>query len=312
MTQSRIIIDTDTASDDAVAIIMAAQWPNIQIDALTIVSGNVPMHQGSINARYTLEVCGVDVPVYNGCDRPLLRKAEYADWYHGPDGMGDMNYPAPKQAAQDTHAVHELIRRFGAEPGEITLVTLGPLTNIATALQIEPKLAEWVKHCYIMGGAACTVGNVTPAAEYNMWVDPEAAQIVFRSGMPISMVGWELSTGDANLFADEVETIYGFGTERAKLAMDCNKHAIIAATELQGQGGMALADPTTMAIVLDRAVCTRYSNHFVDVSCDAEMTRGMTVVDMYGVMNQEPNAEVCWELDAARFKEILYQALRQA
>lgn len=310
MTQSRIIIDTDTASDDAVAIIMATQWPDIQIDALTIVSGNVSMHQGSINARYTLEVCGADIPVYNGCDRPILRKAEYADWYHGPDGMGDMNYPAPKQEAQKTHAVQELIRRFGDEPNEITLVTLGPLTNIATALQIEPKLAEWVKHCYIMGGASCTVGNVTPAAEYNMWVDPEAAQIVFRSGMPISMVGWELSTGDANLFEDEVQRIYEFGTERAKLAMDCNKHAVAAATGLQGQRGMALADPTTMAIVLDRTACTRYSNHFVDISCDTELTRGMTVVDLYGVMNQEPNAEICWELDAARFKEILYQTLR--
>lgn len=310
MSTRRLIIDTDTASDDAVAIIMATQWPNIQIDALTIVSGNVPTKQGSINARYTLQICGADVPVYDGCDRPLLRKAEYADWYHGPDGMGDMNYPAPQQSAKEGHAVNELIRRFGDEPGKITLVTLGPLTNIAAALQIEPRLAEWVKECYVMGGAACTVGNVTPAAEYNVWFDPEAAQIVFQSGMPITMIGWELSTGEANLFADEVELIYGFDTERARLAMDCNGHALTAATELQGQTGMALADPVAMAVVLDRAACSKYSNHFVEVSCDAELTRGATVVDLYGVMNQEPNVEVCWELDAARFKEILYQTLR--
>lgn len=310
MTHSRIIIDTDTASDDAVAIVMAVQWPDIQVDALTIVSGNVSLAQGSINARYTLEVCGADVPVYNGCDRPLLREAEYADWYHGADGMGNMNYPAPKQPAQETHAVQELIRRFGNEPGEITLVTLGPLTNIATALRLEPRLAEWVKHCYIMGGAACTVGNVTPAAEYNLWVDPEAAQIVFGSGMPITMVGWELSTGEANISADEIEMIYGFDTGRARLAMDCNKAAIEAATTLQGQSGMALADPVTMAVVLDRAAGKRYSDHFVEISCDAEITRGMSVVDLYGVLNREPNVEVCWELDAARYKEILYQTLR--
>lgn len=310
MSVRRLIIDTDTASDDAVAIIMAAQWPDIQIDALTIVSGNVSMQQGSINARYTLQVCNADVPVYNGCDRPLLRTAEYADWYHGPDGMGDMNYPAPLREAEDNHAVNELIRRFGEEPGEITLVTLGPLTNIAAALRVEPELAKWVKECYIMGGASCTVGNVTPAAEYNMWVDPEAAQIVFRSGMPITMVGWELSTGEANLFADEVEAIYAFDTDRARLAMDCNSHALAAATELQGQTGMALADPVTMAIVLDRAACPRYSKHFVDISCDAELTRGMTVVDQYGVLNKEPNVEVSWTLDATRYKEILYQTLK--
>lgn len=310
MTQTRIIIDTDTASDDAVAIVMAVQWPDVQVDALTIVSGNVSLAQGSINARYTLEVCGAEVPVYDGCDRPLLRKAEYADWYHGADGMGNMNYPAPQHLAQEAHAVQELIRRFGDEPGEITLVTLGPLTNIAAALRLEPRLAEWVKHCYIMGGAACTVGNVTPAAEYNLWVDPEAAHIVFGSGMPITMVGWELSTGEANISADEIEMIYGFDTDRARLAMDCNKSAIEAATTLQGQSGMALADPVTMAVVLDRAAGKRYSDHFVEISCDAEITRGMSVVDLYGVLNREPNVEVCWELDAARYKEILYQSLR--
>jgi len=311
MKTRRLIIDTDTASDDAVALIMATRWPHIKIDALTIVSGNVPLKQASINARYTLQICGVvDIPVYNGCDRPLMRRAEYADWYHGPDGMGNMNYPTPEQNAKSDHAVTELIRRFKAEPGEITLVTLGPLTNIATALRIEPELAKWVKHCYIMGGAACTIGNVTPAAEYNMWVDPEAATIVFHSGLPITMIGWELSTGDANLFADEVKEVYGFETNHARLAMDCNKHAVNAAMKLQGQSGMALADPVAMAVVLDPVACTRYSNHFVDISCDAELTRGMTVVDLYGVMNKGPNVEVCWELDAARFKEILYQTLR--
>ena len=229
----KFIIDTDTASDDAVAIMMAAQWLDVQIDALTTVSGNVPLPQCSLNARYTLEVCGADVPVYDGCARPLLREPAHAQWFHGPDGMGGMNYPEPKAAPAAGHAVDEMLRRFGAEPGEITLVTLGPLTNIAVALGREPRLAEWVKECYVMGGAANCVGNVTPAAEYNIWCDPEAARIVFHSGMKITMIGWELCCNDAALNEDEIQHVYSLDTERAKVAMDCNMHALDVVRELQ-------------------------------------------------------------------------------
>jgi len=306
----RMIIDTDTASDDAVAILMALQWPDVQVEAITVVSGNVPMEQGSLNARYTVELCGQDVPVYEGAARPLLRDVRYAHFFHGLDGMGGMNYPAPQRPAAEGNAVTELIRRFGDAPGEITLVTLGPLTNIALALNLEPRLADWVKECYVMGGAACTVGNITPAAEYNIWCDPEAARIVFHSGMKILMVGWELCRGEANLSEADMATVYGFNTERARFAIDCNKSAIEANRQWLGDPALALPDPVTMAIALDPAVCTRRSTHYVDVACDAELTRGMTVVDQLGVTNKEPNIEVCWEIDVPRWKETLYQTLR--
>jgi len=185
----RVIIDTDTGSDDAIALIMAMHYPNVDIEGITTVSGNVSVEQASLNARYTVECCNRNIPVFNGCKKPLLREPSHAHWFHGEDGMGNMNYPAPELAVEKEHAVPYLINAFRDNPEQIELVTLGPLTNIATALKQEPELAQWVKHCYVMGGAACCEGNVTPAAEYNIWCDPEAAEIVFNSGMSITMIG---------------------------------------------------------------------------------------------------------------------------
>lgn len=310
MPPRRFIIDTDTASDDAVAILMALRWPEVQVEAITVVSGNVPVEQGCRNARYTVELCGADVPVYEGAARPLLREPAYAQFFHGPDGMGGMNYPAPSRPAAKGQAVTELIRRFGEAPGEITLVTLGPLTNLALALNLEPRLATWIKDCYVMGGAACTVGNITPAAEYNIWCDPEAARIVFHSGMKMLMVGWELCRGEANLNDEEMALVYSFDTALARFAIDCNKHAVETNRTWLGDPGLPLPDPVTMAIALNRAVCTARSPHYVDVSCDLELTRGMTVVDRLGVTGHAPNLDVCWEIDGPLWKATLYRTLR--
>lgn len=305
----RFIIDTDTASDDAVAIIMALQDPTVTVEALTVVSGNVPLPQASINARYTLTLCNTDIPVYEGCAQPLHRAAEHAVWFHGPDGMGDMNYPLPALQAKAEHAVDALIRHFSDSPNTIDLITLGPLTNIASVLEREPEFASWVRHCYVMGGAACTVGNVTPAAEYNIWCDPEAARVVFQSGMSLTMIGWELSRGDATLSDHEIESIRAIGTERAQFAMDCNAHALKAVREIQGEAGLALADPVAMAVALDERACLDRSKHYVDISCDTDLTRGMTVVDQLNVTHQSPNATVCWSLDATHWKSMLITAL---
>ncbi len=309
MPKRRFIIDTDTASDDAVAIMMALQWPDVQVDAVTVVFGNVPVEQGSINARYTVELCGHETPVYVGAARALLREPSFAHWFHGPDGMGDMQYPAPRRPAADGHAVDELIRRFGAEPGEIELITLGPLTNVALALLREPRLAAWVKACYVMGGNANVVGNVTPAAEFNIWCDPEAANIVFHSGMKLLMVGWEHCRGAANLDDAERDMVAGFGTALARFTIDCNRTATRANQEIFGEPGLPFPDPITVAIALDEAICTRRSMHYVEVVCN-EPARGMTLVDQLGVTKKAPNIEVCWEIDVPRWKETLYQVVR--
>lgn len=306
----RFIIDTDTASDDAVALLMALRHPDVVVDAITVVSGNVPLAQGSLNARLCVEKCGANVPVYEGADRPLTRIARYADWFHGADGMGNMNYPAPKLQVSGTDAVEQLIRRFQAAPGEIELVTLGPLTNIALALAIEPRLAQWVKHCTVMGGAACCVGNVTPAAEYNIWVDPEAAHRVFHSGMSITMVGWEHCRHESEITTQEIQEILALKTELAQFAVDCNRVALRAGIEIQKGLGLMLPDPVAIAVALDPKVCKSQSKHYVDVVCHDEVTRGMTVVDQLFVTKQEPNINVCWEIDVIRWKAALLAALK--
>jgi purine nucleosidase len=322
----KMIIDTDTASDDAVAILMALQHPDIEVEAITVVSGNVPMTQGSINARYTVERCGKRTPVYEGAATPLLREIAHATFFHGQDGMGNMYYPAPQAAPAPSHAIDALIETIKANPG-IILVTLGPLTNVALALAKAPEIVENVSRCVVMGGAACTVGNITPAAEFNIWCDPEAARICFRSGLPIEMVGWEHCRGMANLTLDDIRYCKEeIGTPLAHFAIDCNASALKAGRELFGEPGISLPDPVTMAIAIDPTIGTRQSKHYVEIECEGLYTRGMTVVDQLdvtvtaGVPYNEiwqpltrrgaPNATVCWEIDIPRWKELLYSLLR--
>ena len=320
----RFWIDTDTASDDAVAILMALRWPDVRVDGISVVAGNVPLEQGTNNALYTAELCGSDVPVYQGLARPLLREPHHAQFFHGPDGMGGMNYKAGR-GPEAKHAVEAILEAFRAAPGEITLATLGPLSNVGTALLREPALAEWVKDCYVMGGAACAVGNITPAAEYNIWCDPEAARILFHSGMKIIMVGWEHCRGRANLGDAEMAMIRGFDTPYAHFTLDCNQSALEASRRWLSDPGLGLPDPVTMSVALDPVICTRSAWHHVEVECDSELTRGMTVVDERGVVNtgpnietwkpvnqESPNVEVCWAIDVERWKETLYKALRSS
>ncbi len=320
----KMIIDTDTASDDAVAIMMALQTPDIEVEAITIVAGNMPVDQGSINARYTVELCGKDVPVYHGADAPLTREVYRAYFFHGPDGMGGMNYRTTRPVAEG-HAVDVLIDTIKANPG-IILVTLGPLTNVALALAKAPEIVGNVSRCVVMGGAACTVGNITPAAEYNIWCDPEAARMCFRSGLPIEMVGWELCRGEANLSDEDMRYCKEvINTPLSHFAIDCNISALEANRNWLGDPGLGLPDPVAMAIAIDPTICTRSSKHYVDVECDGTFTRGMTVVDQLGVTGYdtanvemwrplrekgEPWVTVCWEIDAQRWKDLLYQTMR--
>lgn len=209
-----------------------------------------------------------------------------------------------------------------AHPGLI-LVTLGPLTNVALAVQKRPGIAAKVSRCVVMGGAPCCEGNVTPAAEYNMWCDPEAARIVVRSGLPIELVGWHLCRGEAVLNPCDIQRILSFGTPVAKFAIECNSRAQEAFLEQSGEHGISLPDPIAMAIALDPSIVTSQSAHFVDVETESELTHGMTVVDRLNVSHNERNrdvwasalttghkASVIWNIDNARWKQALYAALR--
>ena len=315
------LIDTDTASDDAVALIMALRAPDVRVAAITVVAGNVNVQQATRNALYTAELCGADVPVYSGAGKPLLRAYENATWFHGRDGLGDHNYPAPLQHAEKMHAVDAIIGTIEANPG-LVLVTLGPLTNVALAVSKKPGIAAKVSRWVGMGGAPCCEGNVTPAAEYNIWVDPEAAQIVMRSGLPVELIGWHLCRGDAVLREPEITQVDGLNTALAHFAIECNSHARTAYKIQTGEDGICLPDPVAMCLALDPTVGTAWSEHYVEVETESELTRGMTVVDRLSVAADErnravwdralrgPKAKVCWSIDNTRWKAALYQALR--
>ncbi|MDA9173390.1 nucleoside hydrolase [Acidimicrobiia bacterium] len=319
--KNKYFIDTDTASDDAVALLMALEWEDVEVLGISVVSGNMSVEQGSINARYTVELCKKDVPVYVGADAPLVKKREHADWFHGPDGMGNMNYPAPKLQETNEDFIEVLNNHINQHPDEITLVTLGPLTNVANFIKKYPDSFLKLKNIVIMGGASNTVGNVTPAAEYNIWCDPEAADIVFKSKHhDIVMVGWELCRGEANLTEEEMELAYSFKTEKADFTIDCNKHALDSSQNWLGDPGLGLPDPVAMAVALNPAVTTKVSRHNVQVVIDGP-ARGMTIVDQLHVGESEPhidehwsyterNINVIWEIDSDEWKETLYKTIR--
>jgi len=316
------LIDTDTASDDAVALIMALQSKDPRVIAITTVAGNVPVDQATRNALYTAELCGSLVPVYRGAQHPVARRLVTAEWFHGSDGLGDHGYPPPRRSAEKQHAVDAIVSTVRAHPG-LTIVTLGPLTNIALALAQAPEIVPSVGRCVIMGGAPCCEGNVTPAAEYNMWVDPDAARIVLRSGLPIELVGWQLCRGAAVILPPDIEFIEKIGTPLARFATECNSTARQAYRKQTGEDGISLPDPVAMSIALDPSIATEASLNYVDVETASELTRGMTVVDRLGVagddrnratwaelIGRRPNARVYWSIDAPRWKQALYAALR--
>jgi purine nucleosidase len=316
------LIDTDTASDDAVALIMALRSPDIDVLAITTVAGNVGVHQATRNAIYTAELCDSNVPVYPGAAQPLKRTHVSAAWFHGRDGLGDHGYPPPRRAPENQSAADAIIETMESHPG-LVMVTLGPLTNVALALQKDPGIAAKVSRCVVMGGAPSCEGNVTPAAEYNIWCDPEAARIVFRSGLPIEMVGWHLCRGEAVLNSSDIEQVLSFNTSIAKFAIECNSCAQQAFLEQSGEHGISLPDPVAMAIALDASIVTSQSEHFVDIETHSDLTRGMTVVDRLNVAHDERNrdawasplaaghkAKIPWTIDNARWKQALYSALR--
>lgn len=316
------LIDTDTASDDAVALIMALRASDVRVAAITVVAGNVDVHQATRNALYTMELCEAKVPVYSGAAKPLLRVYQNATWFHGRGGLGDHNYPAPHQSKEGRHAVDAIIDTIESNPGLI-LVTLGPLTNIALAVSKNPNIVNKVSRCVIMGGNPCCEGNVTPAAEYNFWVDPEAARIVLRSGLPVELIGWQLSRGHAILNQNDIEHVQAFNTKLANFAIESNSRARRALKIQTGEDGICLPDPVAMCLALDPSIATVWSEHYVEVETTNELTRGMSVVDRLNVAEDERNravwqaaisggfkAKVCWELDNNRWKEALYRSLQ--
>lgn len=316
------LIDTDTASDDAVALTMALRASDVRVAAITTVAGNVPVQQATQNALYTVELCGAEVPVFMGAGKPLLRTYTDATWFHGSDGLGDHDYPAPRRQPEKLHAVNAIIETIEANPGAV-LVTLGPLTNLAMALSRKPSIAAKVSRCVIMGGNPCCEGNVTPAAEYNIWVDPEAARMVMLSELSIELIGWHLCRGRSVLDPSDIAYVEGFNTKLGHFAIESNSRARAALKTQTGEDGICLPDPVAMCLALDPSIGIDWSEHYVEVETQSELMRGMTLVDRLNVAADERNRQVwaqalqkrskvkvCWTIDTPRWKEALYSALR--
>src|SRR5213080_876082 len=270
---------------------MALRSPAVRVLAITAVAGNIGVEQAARNALYTAELCGSNVPVFVGAEKPLRREHQSADWFHGKDGLGDHGYAPPKRTLEKQHTVDAIVETIEVNPG-LVLVTLGPLTNVALALTKKPEIATKVGRCVVMGGAPCCEGNVTPAAEYNIWVDPEAARIVMLSGLPVELVGWQTCRGEAVLNEADIARIQAEGSELGRFAIECNSHARTAYKVQTGEDGIALPDPVAMSVALDPTIGTEWSEHYIDVEIRSELTRGMTVVDRLNVAADERNKDV--------------------
>ena len=303
-------IDTDTASDDAVALVMAFARKDINIVGIGVVAGNVPLSSALQNALYTRELCGrTDVPVYAGADRPLIYELGTAQQVHGDDGMGDIGLPLTGRAPNEGHAVDALLDASNEHAGELTLVTLGPLTNIALAIQRDPSIAERISRVVLMGATADHIGNVNPVAEFNMWVDPHAVQIVLESGLPLEFVGWDISRRDAVIAPEEANRLRSIGTPRAEFTIDIQRIVAEFCARDTKLAGFDMPDPIAMAYAIDPSIATQTRHLNLVIECTEGPTRGMVVMDLLGLTGRDPNAVVVVHADPSAFIRQLEAAI---
>jgi len=305
VTSRSIVVDTDTASDDAVALLLAVREPSVVVRAITVVAGNVPLDLAVRNAIVTLDLCGgSDIPVHAGRDRPLVRPLDTAQFVHGADGMGGAALPEPSRPADPGDAVDVLVDIAAREPGVHDLVTLGPLTNIAGALERDPDLLTKFGHTYLMAGSPDGVGNVDALGEYNVWADPEAATAVFAAPGAKTMIGWNISRTYAVMNDAEQAELAAAGPLGA-FCIDINGDVEQYCLDT-GLAGFDLPDPVAMAVALDDSIITEATDEWLVVGLDGP-TRGCTVPDRrYG--RPAANIRVLWSVDEAAFKRRLLAA----
>jgi purine nucleosidase len=305
----KIIIDTDPGQDDAVAILLALASPELEILGITAVAGNVPLALTEKNARKICELAGrPDVKVFAGAIRPMVNALVTAEHVHGKTGLDGPKLPEPTMPLQDRHAVDFIVETLmESEPGTVTLCTLGPLTNIALALVREPRIAPRVREIVMMGGGFFEGGNVTPAAEFNIYVDPHAADVVFRSNIPIVMMPLDV-THKALTTAKRVAAFRGLGTRVGVATAEMLEFFERFDEEKYGSDGGPLHDPCVIAYLLEPDLFKgRRCN--VAVETASELTLGMTVIDWWGVTDRPVNAHVMRDIDHEGFFRLLIERL---
>ena len=318
--RTKVVIDCDPGTDDCFALMLCIK--HLDVKGIVTVGGNTGLEYTEKNARFMTELCGrTDIPVYAGYDQPMFGKAVRAAYAHGATGLGDVIIPEHKKQLEPVHGVDFLIDFF-MHNDDVKLITLGPLTNVAQAILKEPRLCKRIPEILCMGGSG-TAGNFSAAAEFNIYVDPEAAKIVFESGIPIRMVGLNL-TRQNNMNMKDVEAMKAIGNPVADFAA-----AIL--THNAGKGGVcSLCDACTVAWYIDPQIIRKSLMVHVDVETKGEFTRGMTLCDWRDYMGtdpicdiahekkydttfagkKEPNVEVAMEFDADRFRKLLMDTLR--
>lgn len=310
MTARKIIIDTDPGQDDAVAILLALASPeDVTVLGITAVAGNVPLTLTQKNARIICELSGKpDVKVFAGCDAPIKRKLVTAEHVHGKTGLDGPQLAAPKMPLQDQHAVDFIIETLRREPTHtVTLCLLGPLTNIATAFLRAPDIITRVQQIVLMGGAYFEVGNVTPTAEFNIYVDPEAADIVFKSGVPLVVMPLDV-THKALTNRARIEAFRAMGTEPGRMVAEWTDFFERFDMHKYGSEGAPLHDPCVIAYLIRPDLFTgRHIN--VEIETGSELTLGMTVADWWGVTDRAANALFIGDIDAEAFYTLLVQRI---
>ena len=310
MAPRKIIIDTDPGQDDAVAILLALASPDeLDVLGITAVAGNVPLPLTQKNARIVCELAGKpDVKVFSGCDAPLQRKLVTAEHVHGKTGLDGPQMADPTMALQDQHAVDFIIETLRREPaGTVTLCPLGPLTNVAKAMQQAPDITDRIQQIVLMGGAYFQVGNITPTAEFNIYVDPEAADIVFKSGVDIVVIPLDV-THQALTTQPRVDAFASMGSEVGRMVAEWTNFFERFDKEKYGSEGAPLHDPCVIAYLLKPELFEgRHVN--VMIETQSELTLGMTVADWWRVTDRPANAMFMGHLDADGFFALLTERL---
>ncbi len=303
----KIILDCDPGHDDAIALLLAAHHPAIELVAITTVAGNQTVEKTTRNALKVCTLAGIrDVPVAIGMDRPLVRPARHAADIHGESGLDGPQMPEPAIELAPRHAVDLIIERLMHSDGDITLVPTGPLTNIAAAMRQEPAIVPKIKAISLMGGAI-GLGNVTPAAEFNIWADPEAAAIVFGCGRPITMIPLEVT--HQALATDEVlARLRDAHRPVATLAADLLAFFASTYRRVFGFPAAPVHDPCAVAAVIEPDIIEAHMMR-VEVETTGEWTAGRTVCDVHDTLAKEPNARVGYALDAPRFWDMVIETL---
>jgi purine nucleosidase len=306
---NRIVIDTDPGVDDAHAIMMAFAHPEAQIEAITTVAGGASLERATANTCTILDVLEQDVPVYAGCGRALLTHTPDASFVMGKDGLGDSGYPPSKRKVADEHAVHALVRLANASPGELTLITIGPLTNLALATRLDPMLPQKYRRLIVMGGSIHGVGNITPAAEFNVYADPEAAAIVFDAWPGLTLISWE-TTMDHCLTGEQVDTLMAMDSPRAEFFRRISRGYIEFDYQFLGRQLLPEPDALAVAVALEPDIVRKVEAHYVQIELAGYHTRGQTTVDWYDQTGHEPNVNLVLEMDSERLWELMQAAVR--